>query len=254
MSVLNLSEYGDVFSTVEGILSYPFKSKPLLFKALCHSSFANEMNLAQAGEACPNNERLEFLGDAVIGLYVAQRLMEVYPNAMEGKLSRWRSQMVSRKSLYQLAMDINLGEYLFLGKGEKRTKGAEKESILASAFEALIGALYLDGGFDYAAQFLSRIYSDTFMNLDNEHKGIHSISDYKTHLQELTQSKYRVAPIYRLVDSWGPEHEKTFKVEILIENRVFARGVGKSKKDAEQKAAFQALHLMDIKEHELRSC
>lgn len=152
--------------------------------------------------------------------------------------------MVSRKTLAELALDLRLGEFVFLGRGEKRTGGSEKRSILAAALEALVGALYLDSGMEGASKFLGEIYRPLFSALTNGDESFFHMMDKKTHLQERTQSLYKTAPVYRLVEAWGPEHAKTFRVEIVIAGEVVACGDGRSKKDAEQQAASLALELM----------
>jgi ribonuclease III len=218
---------------------------------MTHSSYSNECAGLRNDASAPappleDNERLEFLGDAVIGLVIAQTLMELFPNASEGKLSRWRSNLVSRKTLAEIALGLGLGDFVFLGRGEVRTGGAEKRSILAAVLEAIIGALYLDGGMEKASFFLMKIYRPWLSSLTNGDENVFKMMDKKTHLQEKTQSLYKAAPVYRLVEAWGPEHEKTFRVEILIEGKIVATGDGKSKKEAEQQAASQALELMGL--------
>lgn len=199
-------------------------------------------------EAWPfeDNERLEFLGDAVIGLVIAELLMEKFPDACEGRLSRWRSSLVSRKTLADIAAELKLGEFLLLGKGERRTGGAEKRSILAAVFEAVIGAVYLDGGLAGVKPFLSQIYEPWFVTLSHGEDASLSLLDKKTHLQERTQSLYKTTPLYRLVEVWGLEHEKNFRVEIVVGDRVLAKGEGRSKKEAEQNAASVALDILDL--------
>lgn len=230
--------------TVERLVGHAFRDRALLLQSLTHSSYSNE-NATSAAHAFPqDNERLEFLGDAVIGLVVAQILMDRFPDACEGKLSRWRSSLVSRKTLAEIAIELNLGDYLRLGRGERRTGGAEKRSILAAGLEAVVGALYLDGGLERASAFLSRIYAPWFGSLGNGDESVFKMLDKKTHLQEKTQSQYKTTPVYRLVDVWGLEHEKHFRVEILIGERVVARGDGRSKKEAEQNAASLALETL----------
>lgn len=214
-------------------------------QALTHSSFFNESYNGKAnGTLRQDNERFEFLGDAVIGLAIATRLMELFPEASEGKLSRWRGGLVSRKTLAEIAAKLHLGELILLGRGERHTGGAEKRSILAAALEAVIGAVYLDGGMEPSVQILRTLYDPLLLSL-GESSHPHLI-DNKTHLQEKTQSLYKVAPLYRMVDSWGPEHEKYFRVEIVIEGKVIAEGNGRSKKEAEQHAAFSALQTLGI--------
>jgi ribonuclease III len=227
------------------MVGYEFADSELLLQSLTHSSYSNEAACLQALAApLPDNERLEFLGDAVIGLVIAKALMELFPNASEGKLSRWRSSLVSRKTLAELAMELKLGDYILLGRGEKQTGGAEKRSILAAVLEALIGSLYLDGGMEKATNFLMAIYRPLLADLERGDESFFRLMDKKTHLQERTQSLFKAAPLYRLVEAWGPEHEKFFRVEIIIEGRVIARGDGRSKKDAEQQAASLALEVL----------
>lgn len=233
---------------METLVAYSFSSKELLALALTHSSYSNEQAVtgprAAAPDAPADNERLEFLGDAVIGLVVAQLLMDRFPQACEGKLSRWRSNLVSRKTLAEIAADLDIGGCLLLGRGEKRTGGAEKRSILAAGLEAIVGALYLDGGMPPVWAFLSKIYATWLESLGDGDDTMLRMLDKKTHLQEKTQSLYKTTPVYRLVEVWGLEHEKNFKVEILIADKVIATGSGRSKKEAEQAAAHQALETL----------
>jgi len=172
---------------------------------------------------------------------VAKELMALFPMASEGKLSRWRSNLVSRKTLAEIATGLGVGEHILLGRGEKRTGGAQKSSILAASMEALIGALYLDTGLDEATELLERFYKPWFDSLSQGNEDFVKKMDTKTHLQERTQSLYKSIPQYRLVKTWGPEHEKQFEVEIIIKGNVVSTGQGKSKKEAEQNAAREAL-------------
>jgi ribonuclease III len=227
---------------VEQLLGHSFSKRHLLQEALTHSSYFNERG-GQTVETTGDNERLEFLGDAVIGLVIGQLLMEQFPEANEGWLSKWRSSLVSRKTLADLASTIRLGDYLLLGRGERRSGGAEKTSILASGFEALVGAMYLDGGIEPAGNFLRRLYGPHLSKLTS---GGREETDKKTHLQEKTQSLFKMTPEYRVVDSWGREHEKTFRVEIWIQGRAVAVAEGKSKKEAEQAAARLALEILEF--------
>lgn len=210
-------------------------NRELLSEALIHSSFKNEQSLKK------DNERLEFLGDAVIGLVIGEALWEKYPGASEGQLSRWRSQLVSRKSLADLSVVAGMGKWVYLGKGEERSGGAEKRSILAGVFESVVGALYLDGGLEKARAFLLRLYEPSFSTLSEDDLSYRKELDQKTFLQEITQSKHGMTPLYRVIDVWGLEHEKNFKVEIEIAGKVIATGEGRSKKEAEQRAAQGAL-------------
>lgn len=227
---------------VEALLGHSFTKPELLREALTHSSYSNE-KANQDTEVLKDNERLEFLGDAVIGLVVGQLLMQRFPGANEGWLSKWRSSLVSRKTLADLAVDLKLGDHLLLGRGERRSGGAEKTSILASGFEALVGAMYLDGGIEPAGKFLERLYERFLCGLT---VGGREMMDKKTHLQEKTQSLYRVIPEYRVIDSWGREHEKIFRIEIWIQNKAIAVAEGRSKKEAEQAAASLALEILEF--------
>jgi ribonuclease III len=230
---------------VAELVGYRFRNTSMLLQALTHSSFSNERcALDPEAEPLPDNERLEFLGDAVIGLLIAEKLMMLFPDASEGKLSRWRSSLVSRKTLAEIALHLGLGDLVLLGRGERQTGGAEKRSILAAVLEALVGAIYLDGGLEAVATFLINVYRPLFAELESGDDSMLKLMDKKTHLQERTQSLYKAAPLYRLVEAWGPEHEKVFRVEIIIDGRVVARGDGRSKKDAEQQAASIALELL----------
>jgi len=231
---------------VEQLVGHSFINRDVLFRALTHSSYSNER--AAVSGVADDNERLEFLGDAVIGLVVAEALMERYPNATEGKLSRWRSNLVSRRTLAELAVGLEMGQYLRLGRGEKQTGGHEKTSILAGGFEAIVGAVYLDGGLDVVRKFLVGVF-DELLSRFSEESGTHSrYLDKKTALQEKTQSLYRMTPTYRLVNTWGLEHEKNFQVEILLGDAVVANGAGRSKKEAEQEAAKNALGRLGLGE------
>lgn len=223
---------------LQKILGVTFKDDALLTLSMTHSSFSNERGGSKFLE---DNERLEFLGDAVIGLVIAEGLMEKHSEATEGQLSRWRSTLVSRKMLAECAVDLGLSNHILLGKGEERSGGREKTSILAGAFEAVVGAIYLDLGFEAAANLLKRVFEPHFAELEAKGNALWRSFDQKTHLQERTQSLFRAVPSYRLVDSWGLEHEKNFKVEVELEGKVIAEGVGKSKKEAEQSAASVAL-------------
>lgn len=237
----------------EAIAGYRFRNPNFLEEALTHSSYANELN-AGSTTPLPNNERFEFLGDAVIGLVVAQLLMERYPDASEGRLSRWRSLLVSRRALAEIAVQFRLGESLRLGRGELRSGGAEKRSLLAGVFEALVGAVYLDGastaepgaGLRGARLVLERWFGPWLEAVGADDRMPGPLVDRKTFLQERTQALYKVTPSYRLIESWGREHEKQFRVEIALGARVLATGMGRSKKDAEQDAAQRALERLAL--------
>lgn len=214
-------------------LGYSFKRISNLKRALTHKSFANEHKLPSR----EHNERLEFLGDAVLELVVSELLMERYPDFSEGDLSKMRAAIVNEKQLASLARKFSLGDYLYLGRGEEQTSGREKSSLLADAFEAVLGAIYLDRGYKKAAAVIRGHYLDLF-----DSKPTHEFyQDFKTELQERSQSLFRSIPRYRLVSESGPDHDKVFEIEISIQNDVMGRGKGRSKKEAEQEAAREAL-------------
>lgn len=221
---------------LEKRLSYKFKDKSLLREACRHSSFVNE----QPRSDMRNNERLEFLGDAVLNLVVGHLLMQKYPSLPEGNLSRMRAGLVNETQLAEIARMLNLGSFLELGKGEIQTRGREKSSILADAFEAVIAAIYLDGGFYAAFKFIKSRFAEILS--DNAASEVIQC-DYKSKLQEIVQTGNQIMPAYHLVSESGPDHDKTFAVQICI-NHMIAKGTGKSKKRAEQDAARNALKMM----------
>lgn len=216
-------------------LGYEFRDLSLLEEALIHSSYKNENRLNK------DNERLELIGDAVIGLVVGEELFERHLGATEGQISLGRSHLVSRKKLGELAVENGMGDWVFLGKGEKASGGAQKKNILAGLLEAVIGALYRDGGLEAARSFILRVYKSSFESLSLEREKNQKTLDQKTFLQEMTQARFGTTPVYRLVDMWGLDHEKNFRVEIEIEGKVVAVGEGRSRKEAEQVAALGAL-------------
>ncbi len=213
-------------------LGYRFKDESLLITALCHASFSNEQSHLQL----KNNEKLEFLGDAVLDLVVSHLLMERFEEAVEGELSRFRATLVDETALHEVATTLGLGKYLLLGKGEEISGGRDKPSILADAVEAILGAIYLDGGFGEARRVIERLFLPRLEKLE---KG-KLVYDYKTLLQELTQQRFKTVPSYRLVAEWGPPHDKTFRVSLSIRGETVSEGEGKSKKEAEQQAAKKA--------------
>ena len=222
---------------LEKKLSYIFKNKMLIQEACRHSSFVNE----HPDKYIKDNERFEFLGDAVLSLVISHLLMKQYPALAEGELSRMRANLVNEIQLAKIARSIGLGKYLKLGKGEEQTKGREKNSILADAFEAVIAAIYLDGGFDAAFKFLKNQFSTLIPKISAPALNF----DYKSKLQEVIQIKYKVIPAYKIIEEHGPDHNKTFIVGIKINNNQI-KGQGKSKKAAEQDAAKKALELLKI--------
>lgn len=225
----------DKMNVFEQIIGYEFKNKKLMQTALTHSSYANEMN----GKV-QHNERLEFLGDSVLGMITAEYLFENHPEMPEGKLTKLRASMVCEKSLFRFATMIKLGEFMYMGKGEVNTGGRERPSILADAFESIIAAIYLDSGFDEAKKFVLGFIS----NADIEEP---VITDYKTALQEIVQKSPGEILEYFMAGESGPDHCKTFIVEVKINSNVIGTGEGRSKKQAEQMAAKEALRLMGVK-------
>ncbi|HRD19500.1 MAG TPA: ribonuclease III [Fervidobacterium sp.] len=212
-------------------LGYKFKDNMLLFNALCHSSYAYELN--QLGRDVKNNERLEFLGDAVVELLVCDILYRNYPEASEGVMAKVKGAVASEEVLTELAKQYNLGKYVFLGKGEEKTGGRTRSSILADTFEALCAAIYLDGGLDTVV----RVFGERFAQQIKVFLSGQRIFDYKTALQEITQERYRELPEYRLVRL---DDNGKFIVELYVHGKKFATGVGNSKKDAEKRAAKKA--------------
>ncbi len=212
-------------------LGYTFRRPELLREALTHSSYCNER---QKTESC--NERLEFLGDAVLGLVTGQYLYETYSHQMEGKLSKLRAAVVCEKTLAKLARELGLGEALLLGHGEEKTGGRNRDSVLSDAFEAVIAAIYLDSDLDTVREWiLARLVPEIRLAESQPAR------DYKTTLQEILQKKSRKPLGYRVADVTGPDHKREYTVELLWQGRVLATGVAGSKKQAEQKAAQKAL-------------
>lgn len=217
---------------IEKIIGYQFNNNTLLFTALTHSSFANE----NKGEV-PFNERLEFLGDSVLQLISGEKMYRENPKMPEGDMSKHRAALVCEDALASYAKEIRLGDYLNLGRGEEQSGGRERPSILADAFEALIGAIYLDGGLGPAKKFVLKFLDKAHLNL----------KDYKTLLQEIIQQNPGEKVVYVLAGESGPDHNKSFEVEVHLNSNVIGRGKGRSKKRAEQAAAKEALALMGYK-------
>jgi ribonuclease III len=218
---------------LQKILGVTFRDTSLLEKSLVHRSYLNE----NQGIATDSNERLEFLGDAVLGLVVAGKLYRDYPNFNEGEMTRFRSTLVRRETLARVAESINLGDYLFLGKGEALSGGRRKAANLACVLEAVIAAVYIDRGYRVTEKLILKLLEEELAKA----MSIPATTDYKSRLQELIQSKEQRAPVYHLIGSTGPDHIKTFNVEVLLGDTVLGSGSGKSKKEAETEAARKAL-------------
>ncbi len=212
------------------VIGYQFQTPGLLSQALTHSSYANEKHMKKGSD----NERLEFLGDAVLEIVSSEFLYLNYPKLPEGDLTKMRASLVCEPTLAFCTRQLNLGDYLLLGKGEDMTGGRKRKSILSDALEAVIGAIYLDGGFASAKEFILK-----FILTDIEHKQL--FYDSKTILQEVVQASYKEELCYRLVGEEGPDHDTHFMVEAWIGEMLIGKGEGHTKKAAEQEAAYQAL-------------
>lgn len=213
---------------LETKLGYTFIDKSLLQTALNHSSYANE----NRDEKLQSNERLEFLGDSVLGIIVASHLYKNHPNMPEGQMTRQRAELVCEGGLLGVAKMLCLGEHIRLGKGEEHSGGRQRESILADTVEALIAAMYLDGGMIVARKFI-----DTYILFSDVSGVEHQNSDFKTTLQEIVQKKAGQILVYELISATGPDHSKVFTVRVLINDREIGKGTGRTKKEAEQNAA-----------------
>ena len=214
----------------ENIIGYQFNNRHFLRQALTHSSYANEMRMSKLA----NNERLEFLGDAVLELMSSEYIYRNNGEMHEGEMTKLRASLVCEPTLAMCAKEIRLGEFILLGKGEIATGGASRDSILSDAFEAVIGAIYLDGGFTSAKEFIVKFVLD-----DIDSKKL--FFDSKTILQEIVQADNKEPLIYKLIDESGPDHDKIFTVAAIVDGKEWSRGTGKTKKAAEQAAAYQAI-------------
>ena len=226
---------------IEDILEYNFKNPEILYQALTHSSYANEMYNSK-NKTYKSNERLEFLGDSVLELITSEFLYNKYKDSQEGELTKLRASAVCESSLSACAKDLELGDFLLLGKGEDATGGRERESILSDALEAIIGAIYLDGGFTNAKEFIHK-----FVLQDLNDKTL--FFDSKTILQEIVQDRSKKQKIkYKLISEVGPDHNKTFTIGVYLDNELLGRGKGRTKKTAEQEAANQAIKKLQYNE------
>lgn len=217
-------------------LGYSFNDPILLENALTHSSYANEVH-SRFG----SNERLEFLGDSVLSIIVSEYLYKNYPDMPEGELTKLRASLVCEKTLCMFSKQLGVGDYLFLGKGELQNHGNERASILADAFEAILAAIFLDGGMEAAKKHVLSFVIPELKNSEYE-----LFKDHKTALQEVIQRNPEERLTYVLIDETGPDHDKRFTVEVHLNSNVIGTGIGRSKKQAEQEAARQALVLMGI--------
>ncbi|NMA34026.1 MAG: ribonuclease III [Clostridiaceae bacterium] len=234
-----ISENMSKLKELEKETGYTFKDPGNLVLALTHSSYANEKKAA----GLKSNERLEFLGDSVLNIVTSDYIYRNYPELHEGEMTRTRAAVVCEASLMRCAERIRLGEYLFLGKGEENTGGRTRSSILSDAFEALIGAIYIDGGISAARRFILRYMEDIYQDIDRQNE----FRDYKTMFQEIIQKQSDQKIHYRILDESGPDHDKTFTAQVLVGNEPYGEGKGRSKKEAEQNAAKDAINNMQVK-------
>ena len=237
---MNITNINDLIGIIQGLekkLNYTFKDKQILIKALSHSSFSNELKSKNVKAEC--NERLEFFGDSVLSLTVSEYLYTNYPNLPEGELSKVRAGTVCEKALAKFANEIELGKYLFLGHGEELSHGRERASILADAFEAVLAAMYIDGGIEPVKAFLLPFATEEIKQIVA--RG--NTKDYKSMLQQFVQQEQGDILEYKLVNESGPAHDRVFETEAYLNNNVIGKGIGKSKRESEQNAAKEALSL-----------
>ncbi len=231
-----LEKLRDRFDEIETIIGYVFENKELLLNALIHRSFANEYKERDL----PNNERLEFLGDSILGLVVAEYLYHRLPSYPEGILSQLRSRLVDASACLKYMQKLKLSDFILLGRGERMAEGKSRSSIQADAFEALIGALYLDGGIVIVKSFILCHFEEELT------EAIGSPSrNFKAELQDYSQKKYQKIPVYKIAGETGPDHSKIFHVIVYLDEQEMGLGLGASKKEAEQRAAFDALSKLE---------
>ena len=227
---------------LEKAIGYTFNDKNIINIALTHSSYANENRMS--GKPCECNERLEFLGDSVLSLIVSEYIYDKYGKSPEGDLTKIRAQVVCSRSLSSFANKISLGDYLYLGKGESAS-GRNKPTILENAFEALIAAIYLDSG--NSKETVAKLLIPLLVNGIEEASVDHMANDYKTSLQHFVQASGKDKIQYVLINEYGPDHQKTFEIEVKLNSNVVGKGIGKTKREAEQAAAKEALILFGVK-------
>lgn len=233
----HLSRIGKEYVVLESRLCYTFRDRRLLEQSLTHSSRAREIETIGGDD----NESLEFLGDAVLGLVISDRLYRDCPDYDEGQKSKLKAQLVSATTLAHIGVDLGLGDYLLLGRGEAKSGGRKKPSLLANAVEALIAAVYLDGGYDAAAALISHLFTGELARVRQGGASVIGIEDFKSSLQEWLQAAGRPLPEYWLAGTAGPEHDKMFTIELRLGESIVSQGQGRSKKEAEQLAAKKAI-------------
>lgn len=231
-----MSSLEQTLDYIQGVFDYRFLDTQLLIQALTHSSYANEID-----KSLSHNERLEFLGDAVLELCISKQLFKRYPDSREGKLTNLRAKLVSEPTLAQLARGIELQEHLLLGKGEESQGGRDRDAILADALESILGAIFLDGGFEKTQEVILHLYGQLWPDKSE----VQPRKDYKSKLQEITQKLYKDRPIYSLIESLGPEHDKTYHIRVDIPDGSSFRARESSIKKAEQMAAKAAISEID---------
>jgi ribonuclease-3 len=226
----------EMWERLEESIGYSFQERALLAEALTHRSYANEYH----SDDMPDNERLEFLGDAVLDLVISQYLMETLPDSHEGELTRLRAEVVALPSLARLSRSLDIGSCLLLGKGEESSGGRNKSSLLADAIEALFGAVFTDGGFDSAKSTITPLFVPLLRQASTDEG-----QDYKSRLQEFMQGTNRELPVYSLIETTGPAHERLYRIYVLIDGCAYGSGQGRTKKSAEQAAAQATLLLLE---------
>lgn len=232
-------KHNECIEELEKIAGYCFKNKKNLLLALTHSSYANE----KRNEGLSSNERLEFLGDAVLNIVISDYIYKNRPKLSEGEMSKTRASIVCESALMKCAENIKLGSFIMLGRGEENTGGRQRASILSDAFEALIGAIYIDGGLEEASKFIFKAMEELISHMDKSEVFI----DYKTNLQEVIQKDGEEKISYQILEEKGPDHNKEFIVQLTVGDKVMGSGSGKSKKEAEQNAAKAALAKLKAK-------
>lgn len=230
------SQQPSPYAVLETKLGYTFRDASLCESALTHKSWMNEAQDPHRSD----NERLEFLGDSVLALVTSDLLMRRFPEQPEGDLSKARAAIVNEGGLATVADRLSLGQWIFLGRGEEQAGGRQKRSLLANAFEALIGAIYRDGGFQAAFDVTERLFTPIIAEVP-----LAASKDFKSRLQEIAQARLQMAPSYAVLSEQGPDHAKTFEVSIRIGDREYGRAFGRSKKEAQQNAAERALAIME---------